>query len=124
MPIYEYVCDDCGHELEALQGMSDAMLTDCPDCGHAALRRKISAAAFRLKGSGWYETDFKKDNRRNLAGDQSSSSQDTGKDSGNKDTGKDTGKAAGNANASGKGEGGGKGSGQASGKQASSAKDS
>ncbi|RZU99124.1 FmdB family zinc ribbon protein [Spiribacter vilamensis] len=119
MPIYEYVCDDCGHELEALQGMSDAMLTDCPDCGHAALRRKISAAAFRLKGSGWYETDFKKENRRNIAGDQSSGSNDA-----SKDNSKGTGKAAGNANASGKGEGGGKASGQASGKQASNTKDS
>ena len=70
MPIYEYVCDDCRHELEALQGMNDAVLIECPECGHAALRRKISAAAFRLKGSGWYETDFKKDNQRNLAGDK------------------------------------------------------
>ncbi|MDR9433023.1 MAG: zinc ribbon domain-containing protein [Spiribacter sp.] len=69
MPIYEYICDDCGHELEALQGISDETLTDCPACDHSALRRKISAAAFRLKGSGWYETDFKKDNRRNLAGE-------------------------------------------------------
>ena len=120
MPIYEYVCDDCGHELEALQGMSDAMLTDCPDCGHAALRRKISAAAFRLKGSGWYETDFKKENRRNIAGDQSSSDSS----SGNKDANKDNSKGTGNANASGKGDGGGKGSGQTSGKQAGNAKDS
>mgnify|MGYP006429544819 CR=1 FL=1 len=120
MPIYEYVCDECGHELEALQGMSDAMLTDCPACGNPALRRKISAAAFRLKGSGWYETDFKKDNRRNIAGDQSSGNKDAGKDSGSKDSGK----AAGNGSGSGKGEGSGKGSGQASGKQASNAKDS
>lgn len=115
MPIYEYVCDDCGHELEALQGLRDGELTDCPDCGHATLRRKISAAAFRLKGSGWYETDFKKDNRRNIAGEQSS---------GGKDTGKEAKKPADNASASGKGEGGAKGAGQASGKQASRAKDS
>ena len=74
MPIYEYVCDDCGHELEALQGISDDVLTECPECHHAALRRKISAAAFRLKGGGWYETDFKKDNRRNVAGDGGSES--------------------------------------------------
>ena len=69
MPIYEYICDDCGHELEALQGLSDDPLTDCPECENARLRRKISAAAFRLKGGGWYETDFKKDNKRNLAGE-------------------------------------------------------
>lgn len=70
MPIYEYACDACGHELEALQGLSDAPLTECPACEQATLRRKISAAAFRLKGGGWYETDFKKDKQRNLAGDQ------------------------------------------------------
>jgi putative FmdB family regulatory protein len=81
MPIYEYVCDDCGHELEALQGLSDELLSECPDCRQAALRRKISAAAFRLKGSGWYETDFKKDNRRNLAGDQNTSGSSEGKSS-------------------------------------------
>ncbi|MEX0384269.1 FmdB family zinc ribbon protein [Spiribacter pallidus] len=69
MPIYEYICDDCGHELEALQGLSDDPLTDCPQCENARLRRKISAVAFRLKGGGWYETDFKKDNKRNLAGE-------------------------------------------------------
>jgi len=59
MPIYEYTCESCGHNLEALQKMSDPVLTDCPDCGKAALRKQVSAAGFRLKGSGWYETDFK-----------------------------------------------------------------
>lgn len=70
MPIYEYQCDSCQHELEAIQRMSDAPLTDCPDCGKASLRRKISAAGFRLAGGGWYETDFKSGNKRNLAGDK------------------------------------------------------
>ena len=71
MPIYEYLCKSCGHELDALQKMSDAPLTDCPDCGAPELKRKISAPRFRLKGSGWYETDFKsdKDKKRNLADD-------------------------------------------------------
>ncbi len=71
MPIYEYVCKSCGHELDALQKMSDAPLTECPDCGAPALKRKISAPRFRLKGSGWYETDFKSDGdkKRNLADD-------------------------------------------------------
>lgn len=69
MPIYEYRCQDCGHELEKLQRMSDAPLVDCPACEKPGLKKLISAAAFRLKGSGWYETDFKKDGKRNLAGD-------------------------------------------------------
>jgi|SRR5699024_7615115 len=69
MPIYEYRCQSCGHELEKLQKISDPPLIDCPECAQPALTKLISAAAFRLKGSGWYETDFKKDNRRNLAGD-------------------------------------------------------
>lgn len=67
MPIYEYRCESCSHTLEKLQKMSDDMLVDCPECGQPALKRLVSAAAFRLKGSGWYETDFKKDNKRNLA---------------------------------------------------------
>jgi len=67
MPIYEYRCESCGEELEKLQRISDARLVDCPACGKPALRRLVSAAAFRLKGSGWYETDFKKGGKRNLA---------------------------------------------------------
>ncbi len=68
MPIYEYRCDACGHELEAIQKISDAPLTDCPGCGTAALKKKISAVGFRLKGSGWYETDFKtSDKKKNLS---------------------------------------------------------
>ena len=66
MPIYEYRCEDCGHELEALQKVSDAPLTDCPACGRPALKKLISAAGFRLKGGGWYETDFKQGNKKNL----------------------------------------------------------
>tara|TARA_R110001592_G_scaffold355031_1_gene655257 strand:- start:37475 stop:37771 length:297 start_codon:yes stop_codon:yes gene_type:complete len=68
MPIYEYQCQDCGKELEALQKISDAPLVKCPECGAAALKKKVSAAAFRLKGGGWYETDFKTGNKKNLAG--------------------------------------------------------
>jgi putative FmdB family regulatory protein len=67
MPIYEYRCRSCGHELEKLQRLSDPVLTDCPECGKKKLRRLISAAGFRLKGAGWYETDFKQGNKRNLA---------------------------------------------------------
>ncbi len=68
MPIYEYQCQACQYELEALQKMSDAPLVDCPECGAASLRKKVSAAAFRLKGGGWYETDFKSSGQKNLAG--------------------------------------------------------
>jgi putative FmdB family regulatory protein len=66
MPIYEYQCKSCGHELEKLQRMSDPALADCPACDESELQRLVSAAAFRLKGSGWYETDFKKDGKKNL----------------------------------------------------------
>ena len=59
MPIYEYQCQDCGHELEKIQKMSDSPLTDCPQCKQTKLVKKISAAGFRLTGTGWYATDFK-----------------------------------------------------------------
>ena len=59
MPIYEYQCQQCGHELEALQKISDAPLVACPQCGKDTLNKLVSAANFRLKGSGWYVTDFK-----------------------------------------------------------------
>ncbi|MFT5887912.1 MAG: putative FmdB family regulatory protein [Zhongshania sp.] len=75
MPIYEYQCQACQHELEALQKMSDPQLTDCPACQAIALVKKISAAGFRLKGGGWYETDFKSGGKKkNLAGDSGSGS--------------------------------------------------
>ena len=69
MPFYEYQCKSCGHELEAMQKVSDPPLKKCPHCGKSQLQRLMSAPVFRLKGGGWYETDFKgdKDNKRNLA---------------------------------------------------------
>lgn len=67
MPIYEYECSSCGLRHEALQKISDSPLTECPECGRSTLRKLVSAAGFRLSGGGWYETDFKKDGRRNLA---------------------------------------------------------
>ena len=66
MPIYEYRCESCGHALEKIQKVSDPALVDCPACGQPTLKKQISAAGFRLKGSGWYETDFKKGNQKNL----------------------------------------------------------
>ncbi len=100
MPIYEYRCESCGHELDVIQKVSDDALTECPSCGAHALKKLVSAPSFRLKGSGWYETDFKKDNRRNLAdagdkpadGDKKSDKAAVGKaDGGGKDS---AGKAA------------------------------
>lgn len=69
MPFYEYECNQCGHTLEAMQKISDSPLKKCPNCGKPQLQRLMSAPVFRLKGGGWYETDFKsdKDNKRNLA---------------------------------------------------------
>lgn len=59
MPIYEYRCGACGFQKEFLQRISDALLTDCPQCGKPALNKMVTAAGFQLKGSGWYATDFK-----------------------------------------------------------------
>jgi len=63
MPIYEYECRECGYRFDALQKMSDPLLTDCPACGQPSLKKRLSAPHFRLKGSGWYETDFKNSGR-------------------------------------------------------------
>jgi putative FmdB family regulatory protein len=69
MPFYEYQCKSCGHDLEAMQKISDPPLKKCPQCGKSQLQRLMSAPVFRLKGGGWYETDFKgdQDNKKNLA---------------------------------------------------------
>jgi putative FmdB family regulatory protein len=82
MPIYEYRCDNCGHEFDTLQKVSDEALTDCPECGKATLVKKVSAAGFRLKGGGWYETDFKSGKKKNVAGSDSSSSSSSSDSSG------------------------------------------
>lgn len=71
MPIYEYACKSCGHQQDILQKLSDAPLTECPQCHASTFVKKISAAGFRLKGSGWYETDFKSGAKKNLASSDS-----------------------------------------------------
>lgn len=67
MPIYEYQCEECSEVTEAIQKFSDAPLTDCPSCRAPALKKLLSAPAFRLKGGGWYETDFKGGKKKNVA---------------------------------------------------------
>lgn len=74
MPIYEYQCQDCGFETEVLQKLSEDPLTVCTSCGKSSFKKKISAAGFRLKGGGWYETDFKTGAKKNLAGSSDSKS--------------------------------------------------
>jgi putative FmdB family regulatory protein len=74
MPIYEYLCQGCGHALEALQKLSDPVLVACPACTKPALKKQMSAGGFQLKGSGWYATDFK-----------NSGSKDNNKDDSNKE---------------------------------------
>jgi putative FmdB family regulatory protein len=69
MPIYAFACDACGHQFDRLQKLSDPDPAECPVCGKPAVRRQLTAPSFRLAGGGWYETDFKKDGKRNLAGD-------------------------------------------------------
>lgn len=85
MPIYEYECMSCGHRLEAIQKISDEPLRDCPNCQKPELKKLISAAAFRLKGGGWYETDFKSGQKKNVVesgksggGDKKDSKSDSG----------------------------------------------
>lgn len=84
MPIYEYRCKACGHETEALQKMSDKPLRKCPECGRLQLQKLISAPSFRLKGAGWYETDFKsdKEKKRNIAGEKAATDSSDTKKSG------------------------------------------
>ncbi len=88
MPIYEYQCDACGKRMELLQKISDAPARECPECGNESLRRLVSAAAFHLKGSGWYATDFRNAGR----GDDTASGKSGGSESGapDKNDGKKT----------------------------------
>jgi putative FmdB family regulatory protein len=87
MPIYGYICKSCEHTLDALQKISDDPLVYCPDCGEPQLKKQLSAPRFRLKGKGWYETDFKTENQRNLHGDKETSKKSDKPDS--KKPGKD-----------------------------------
>lgn len=88
MPIYEYRCQKCGHELEALRKISDPPLTECPECHEASLQKLVSAASFRLKGGGWYETDFKSGDKKHLAESDTGGEKSTGEDKSKSDPGK------------------------------------
>jgi putative FmdB family regulatory protein len=79
MPIYGYVCKSCEHRFDVLQKMSDDPLVHCPDCGEPSLQKELSAPKFRLKGSGWYETDFKTGDKRNLHAGESEKKTSEGK---------------------------------------------
>ena len=78
MPIYEYACSSCEHRFDELQKVSEAALVHCPECNEPALRKLLSAPKFRLKGQGWYETDFKTGDKRNLHGDSDAKSKKSG----------------------------------------------
>ncbi len=97
MPIYEYKCDACGYHHEVIQKISDSPLVECPKCAEPKLRKLVSAAGFRLSGSGWYETDFKGDRKRNLAEKDSKEPKQSDKKGASKDAAKsaDAGKSAG-----------------------------
>ncbi len=84
MPIYEYVCSKCGHEWDAIQKFSEKPLTACPKCSKKAAKRKISASAFHLKGSGWYVTDYKAGGAKTDGDSASEAKSDTTADSGSK----------------------------------------
>tara|TARA_R110001592_G_scaffold284759_1_gene553080 strand:+ start:364 stop:750 length:387 start_codon:yes stop_codon:yes gene_type:complete len=119
MPIYEYQCESCGHRLEIIQKMSDARLTDCPNCQKPELKKLVSAAAFRLKGGGWYETDFKTGSKKNVlhGADSGGKSADSGASA-------DSGSSAGGASSSASTDSGKKDSGSTSGSSGSSSSSS
>ena len=77
MPIYEYACRSCEHQFETIQKASEPVLTDCPECGEASLKKLLSAPVFRLKGSGWYETDFKTGDKKNVSDNGESDTTDS-----------------------------------------------
>ena len=90
MPIYEYQCEACEHKMEKLQKLSDEPLKVCPICNEPMLNKLVSAAGFRLKGGGWYETDFKTGKKKNVAGDNPNSTDSSGSSGSGSGAGSDT----------------------------------
>lgn len=103
MPIYPYVCTACGHEFDALQKISDEPLTECPECGESTLRKRLAAPAFQLKGTGWYETDFKHGGK----GKQTDGDKNADKASGGSQSGDQKSKSQGEAGSGGSAKSGG-----------------
>lgn len=77
MPTYEYLCSACGHNFEQVQKISEDALKDCPQCGKSELKRLVNAAAFHLKGSGWYKTDYASGSSSSTSSSKSTSSANT-----------------------------------------------
>lgn len=100
MPIYGYICKSCEHTLDALQKISDDPLVYCPDCGEPQLQKQLSAPRFRLKGKGWYETDFKTGDKRNLHGEKDAAAKGDKSESGAGDKKSDKGTAGKDAGSS------------------------
>ena len=94
MPIYEYRCAACGFQKEYLQKMSDALLTDCPECGKASLNKMVTAAGFHLKGSGWYVTDFRQGSKPTTGSATTAKADGDGKAETKSETKSDTGATA------------------------------
>ena len=104
MPIYEYACVSCEHQFETIQRVGEDPLKDCPECGKAELKKLVSVAAFRLKGGGWYESDFISGDKKIIAGDEKKNTSDKSDEAGSSkseatsdasktDISKDTGKS-------------------------------
>ncbi len=85
MPIYAYRCSQCGHAQDVLQRMADPVLTVCPACGQATYVKQVTAAGFQLKGSGWYVTDFRGDNKPAKSAETAEAGKDGSKDAGKGD---------------------------------------
>jgi putative FmdB family regulatory protein len=94
MPIYEYQCQKCQHQFETIRKISDPPLVTCPTCGDDSLRKLVSKAAFRLKGGGWYETDFKSGSKKNVAGEEKKGGTDSSAAEASKGTGETSSKPA------------------------------
>jgi putative FmdB family regulatory protein len=105
MPIYEYQCEACDHKMEKLQKLSDEPLKVCPICNELRLNKLVSAAGFRLKGEGWYETDFKTGKKKNVAGDNPNTTGSSGSSSSDSGSSSSSSSSSDSSSSSGSGSG-------------------